>query len=151
MPKGGARSGAGRKAGGKNKATIEREILAAQQIDAVRRGERRLAVAEMERALQIAEGFAGANQPEPIKDANGRVVQLKGGDIKLFGEWFDRWTFLLKELAKYQSPQIKAIEAPTPPPDPADAERKNRRRFGLRVFDGGRPVPPLGAASVGAD
>src|SRR6516162_3322496 len=113
MPKGGVRTGAGRKAGGKNRATIEREILAAQQIDAARRGQRRLAVDEMEKALRIAEEFANANQPEPIKDADGRVVRLKGGDVKLFGEWFDRWTFLLKEVAKYQSPQIKAIEAPT--------------------------------------
>jgi hypothetical protein len=65
----------------------------------------------MEKALQIAQGFASANQPEPIRDTNGRVIQLKGGDIELFGDWFDRWTFLLKELAKYQSPQVKAIEA----------------------------------------
>jgi hypothetical protein len=55
MPKGGARPGAGRKAGGKNRATIEREMLAAQQIDAARRGQRRLAVDEMEKALRIAE------------------------------------------------------------------------------------------------
>jgi len=79
---------------------IEREILAAQQIDAARRGQRQLAVDEMEKALRIAEEFANANQPEPIKDADGRVVRLNGGDVKLFGQWFDRWTFLLKEVAK---------------------------------------------------
>jgi len=149
MPKGGTRPGAGRKAGGKNRATIEREILAAQQIDAARRGRRRLAVDEIEKALQIAEKFVSANEPELIKDTKGRVVQLKGGHIKLYGQWFDRWTCLLKELAKYQSPQIKAIEAPTPPPDLADSERKIR--FRLRIFEGGRVVSPMDAAPVGED
>ena len=136
MPKGGRRKGAGRKPGVKNKATIEREIVAALQIDAARRGDKKLAVSELEKAIEIAETATGLHQPRHGIDAKGKRT-VQGGDWRLFGEWFDRWVFCLKELAKYQSPHIKPIDAPMHPPDPADLE------FELRIFDGERIVQPL--------
>ena len=124
----------------------EREIVAAQQIDAGCRGDKKLAVSELEKAIAIAEAATGLHQPRPGKDAQGQAT-VQGGGWRHFGEWFDRWVSCLKELAKYQSPQIKPIDAPTPPPDPADLERKAIKRFGLRIFDGGRIVQPLAAPS----
>jgi len=90
MPKGGRRKGAGRKPGVKNKATIEREIVAALQIDAARRGDKKLAVSELEKAIEIAETATGLDQPRHGIDAKGKRT-VQGGDWRLFGEWFDRW------------------------------------------------------------
>ena len=152
MPKGGAQPGAGRPKGGKNKSTIERETLAAQraleQAKAVQPfGGTKLAIQEMQKALVLAEGMAKAYQPIMERDSEGKIT-LKGGDHVLFKEWTKIWIGIQSDLAKYQSPPMKAIEAPTPPPDPAaeDAARNAppRKRLTLRVFDGGRQVsgPP---------
>jgi hypothetical protein len=146
----------GRQKGTPNKATLEREEKARQEIaEALKKAGTaktvRYAIDEMQKALVIAEGFAGLVQPTPIKDANGKLVKFEGGDVELFGTWFDKWFTCIKELAKYQTPQVKAIEAPTPPPDPQDLERRSRKRFGLRIFEGGRPPGPIPPTANGKD
>lgn len=145
----GKKSG-GRVKGSVNKAKLAREELARAQIaeslakaKASGHAEPKVALNELYKALAIAEGVAGRLQPTVIEqDANGKVT-VKGGDLKGFGEWFDRYKDCISILIKYQQPMLKAIEAPTPPPDPADVERRSRKRFGLRVFEGGRQVQPL--------
>ena len=137
---GGPRPGGGRPKGQKNRATIEREINAAQVIDRARKEGRDLAVTVLERLMNVAEGATGLNRPISAKEAAGGAQPNPDGDWGRFGEWFDRTAYCAKELAKFQSPQIKAMEAPTPPPDPADIEQKSRKRFGLRVFEGGKPL-----------
>lgn len=140
----------GRKKGTPNKATAAREELARAQIaeslekaKAAGAASPRNALNEMYKAITIAEGMAGKFQPrDVVQDGNGKVT-IVGGDIKLFKEWFGLYFDCAKELAKYQIPQIKAVDAPTPPPDPGELERTSRKRFGLRVFDGGREVEPL--------
>jgi hypothetical protein len=142
----------GKKKGTKNKATIAREEQARAQIAASLSKARsagnvtpRIALDEMYKAVSIAEGLAGLLQPNVTKTPDGTLT-IQGGDVKLFGEWFERYCNLIKELAKYQIPQVKPVEAPTPPPDPRDLEQKARKRFGLRIFEGGRPpaqVVPL--------
>ena len=138
MPKGGARQGAGRKPGGKNKATIEREIVAAQAIDASRQGTVRLGKEVLAKMMDVAEGAAALHRPQP-PEAGEKVDQAQWN---LFGAWFDRTVYCAKELAKYQSPQFRTVEAPAPPPDPNQQQPESRRRFGLRVFEGGKPVTP---------
>ena len=139
----------GRRKGVKNKATIAREEAAKAHIaeslakaKSAGKANPRLAIEEMYKAISIAEGLAGLMQPNIAKAGDGTLT-VKGGDIKLFGEWFDRYFNCAKELAKYQVPQVKAVEAPTPPPDPQDLERRSRKRFGLRIFEGGRPPGPV--------
>lgn len=142
----------GRKTGGRakgtpNKATVEREILAMQAVVEKARtakpSDLKLAVQEMQKALKLAEGFASALQPKITKDANSNKITIEG-DIDLFGKWFDRWVDVMSELATYQAPKIKAMEAPTPPPDPAELEAQRnappRKRFTLRIFEGGKLV-----------
>lgn len=144
----------GRAKGVKNKSTIQREELARAQIaQSLERAKKagiaspRIAMDEMYKAITIAEGVAGKLQPKSIdQGADGKLI-ITGGDLKGFGEWFDRYTSCIKELMKYQCPPMKAVEAPTPPPDPADVERRARKRFGLRVFEGGKPIQPLATAS----
>jgi hypothetical protein len=157
MANGGARPGAGRKAGGKNKATIERELKAAVAVAQTREGVRQLAVAILEELLGdlirfrgIAEGAASLHRPPSpgdIEKAAQQGVDLASGDWELFGKWYDRAVSTTKDAAgvaydisKFQSPQVKAVDAPTPPPDPKDLDRRSRKRFGLRVFEGGRPL-----------
>lgn len=145
----GKKSG-GRTKGTPNKATAAREELARAQIaEALNKAKRvgkadpRLAIDELYKAIALAEGVAAKLQPQSIEqDANGKLT-IKGGDLKGFGEWFDRYKDCIATLIKYQMPALKPIEAPTPPPDPADVERRSRKRFGLRVFEGGRQVQPM--------
>lgn len=129
---GGARPGGGRPKGSKNKATILREMGVAQLIDQARQEGRELPSTALERFMKLAEATFVANKP--TEDGKG--------DMALFGEWFDRAVYCAKELARYREPPIKAIDAPAPPPDPKDLEQSSRRKFGLRVFEGGRALDP---------
>ena len=139
MANGGARPGAGRKRGGKNKATIEREINAAAVIDRARKEGRELAVDVLERIMKLCEGAAGAFRPTTQRDVAAGNPTNPDGNEPVFGQWVDRWTYCAKELAKYQSPQVKAIEQPAPPPD-VNAPEDKPRLVKLRVFEGGKPV-----------
>lgn len=116
-PKGGIKGGpktpgSGRVKGTPNKATVERKLAA--EIDAARAGEKELGKDVLERAMRFAEGVVSLNRPEPVV-VEGKVSGTQGGDWDRFGAWFDRWVFCAKELAKYQSPQLRAIAvAPMP-------------------------------------
>lgn len=143
-PKGSIRYG-GRAKGVKNRATVERELKAAAEAAAIQGEGRELAKDVLARMMKLAEGVAGLHRPpSPIEvdaaEAEGKAIPE--GDWDRFGQWFDRVAYCAKELARYQSPQIKAVDAPTPPPDPKDLERSSRKRFGLRVFEGGKPLLP---------
>jgi hypothetical protein len=131
----------GRVAGTKNKATIERELKAAIAIDKARKNPREMATSVIERLMKVAEGATDMHRPPSLDQVEaaakaGQALAL--GDWGLCGEWFDRTAYCAKELAKYQSAPIKSVEAPAPPPD----QKAARRRFGLRVFEGGRPLTP---------
>ena len=141
---GGPRHGQGRPKGAKGKATIEREINAAQVIDRARKEGRDLAVTVLENLMNIALGATGLNRPTPKgqEGPNGQVNP--NGDWDRFGAWFDRTAYCAKELAKYQSPQVKAMEQPTAPPGPGELERAGTRTFTLQVFEGGKALPPPG-------
>jgi hypothetical protein len=142
MASGGRREGAGRKKGTKNRATVEREINAAAAIDRARREGRELAVDALERFMKIAEGAAGVNKPTTQAEMAAGAQPNPDGDWPRFGEWFDRMVYCAKELAKYQSPQIRAVDLPAPPPDPTKQAEGSVVRFKLRVFEGGRSLNP---------
>jgi hypothetical protein len=80
-----------------------------------------------------------------IKTAKGVMEKLKpkclggsgsGNDLDRYGAWFDRVLTSVALLAKYQLPAIKPVELPTPAPE----VKEERIVFGLRVFEGGKPV-----------
>ena len=125
--RGGAREGAGRRFGSKNKTTRERELKAQAEaqrlIDAARDGKIELAKDVLERAMKVAEGATSLHRPPPPQETmnlqaaeNALAAQehrkprkLYLGDWPLFGEWFDRWVYAAKSLADFQSPKYKAI------------------------------------------
>jgi hypothetical protein len=140
----------GRKKGTPNKATVLREEAARAEIAAALesgrkagKGQPRIALDDAYRLAAICEGIAGKCQPRDIvRDEAGKITII-GGDLEKMGEWIDRLWLITKELLKYQVAPMKAIDMPAPPPDPAALERNSHRRFGLRVFDGGRQITPL--------
>lgn len=132
----GKRSG-GRTKGTPNKATLEKQINAAQAIDKARREGRDLAVTVLENLMNIALGATGLNRPTPKgqEGPNGQINQ--NGDWDRFGAWFDRTAYCATQLAKYQSPQIKAVDIPTAAPEIAGHIDED---FTINVFDSGIKV-----------
>lgn len=105
--RGGARVGAGRKRGGANKATIEREALAAR-ILAEQAGKpgKKLAREVLDDFMQLFTGLAAHYQPLPpgvLPGPNQTPDEAK----------FDKYArFAIdcaKELAGFQSPRLKAV------------------------------------------
>ena len=135
-----------RPAGVKNKATYEREMIAAQTIDRIRAMNEPVAKEKLIELGGIAMAAMAAHQPVSKEVAereqargNERAKQQKGS-WRLFGEWFDRAAFVYTKLAPYQSPQLRAIAvAPMPPPPQPGAEEK-ADDIVLTVFESGRVV-----------
>lgn len=132
----------GRQKGSKNLSTIQRELQAAQALIARRRAPPtdgiELAKDALERAMKMAEGVASLHCPPSsaqIEAAAGQGKTLPLGDWGLFGDWFDRWTFCMKALAPYQSPQLRAVMLSQPEQsqtienerEPADAAERLER------------------------
>lgn len=137
---GGARPGGGRPKNKKNRATILRETKALEVIAQTIDSGKPLAVTVLQRAMEFSEAAVHKFRPNLKVDKALGLKKNPDGNVDEFGRWFDRWMKVTTELAKYQSPQIKAMDAPTPPPPPG----ANRKRFTLRVFEGGRQIkgPP---------
>jgi hypothetical protein len=141
----------GRPKGAKNLSTRAREekqkadiAAALKKARAAGRADPRSAMDEIYKALALSEAVTSRLRPRAIEqDMHGNLTII-GGDIDRFGDWFDRWKGCIDSLAKYQLAPIKAMDAPTPPPTPEDIEKGSKVVFGLRVFEGGRPVTPLG-------
>jgi hypothetical protein len=136
----------GKVKGSKNRATIERELKAAAQVAAASGGKaRESALAIMERLLTVAEGATAANRPILQVDiqkaaATGSTLNANpDGDWGRFHDFLDLTFSITKELAKYQAPQIKAVDAPTPPPA-IQSGKDQTKRFTLTIFEGDRQV-----------
>jgi hypothetical protein len=88
----------------------------------------------------MALGATRLNRPtsKGALDADGKAQKDNpNGDWDRFGAWFDRTAFCAKELAKFQSPQIKAVDIPTAPPE---IGLKQDEDFTINVFDSGIKV-----------
>lgn len=143
MPSGarpGERRG-GRPKGGRNKSTIERLERAAldargkeaeKAIIAGRATGTKLAKEVLEDFMHLFAGIAGTHQPYPPTQPQ---------NVNYDEDKFERYAKLTidtaRELAKYQSPQFRAIVvAPAP-----DANKgQERKRFTLTIFEGRRPM-----------
>lgn len=105
--RGGARSNAGRKRGGTNAATREREALA-QRILEEQRGKpgKKLAREVLDDFMQLFTGLAAMHQPLP-----DGVVPMQGQkpDHAKFMEYAKAAVDVAGQLASYQSPKFKAI------------------------------------------
>lgn len=147
MPRGGARPGGGRRVGSKNKATLQREAEAAARVAAASGGKaREAALSVMERLLITAEGAAALLKPTAKRNWPDQATVDPNPDASwpMFKDFLGLAFDIAKEVTKYQAPQIKAVDAPAPAPDPDVAERESQIRFGLRVFEGGKPVDRTG-------
>lgn len=97
----------GRKKGVPNKATIEKALIAEKIADqAEMRGEK-LAKEYLNDFLKVFAGMASFYQPA----FPGISAQNPNEDEDQFTRWADRVIATAKELAKYQSPQLRSIEA----------------------------------------
>jgi len=135
MAKGFKQPGSGRAKGTKNKSTIVREIAALAGRPNFEG--RKLPSEMLETAIEIAEGVVAVFKPKLVKDEFGNP-KLEGGDVGQFGEWFDRWVYCMKELAKYREPQLRAIAiAPMPV---SDEKGDGAKVIRLTVFEGGRDL-----------
>lgn len=139
---GGKRTGAGRKAGGRNKATVLRETKRAEVIAKMVDSNKPLAVTVLQKAMEFAEGAVANYRPTTARELASGMEQNAEGSHDEFGKWFDRWFKCIETMAKYQTPQMKAIDAPTAAPTPGS----NRREFTLTVFEGGKQVKDEDAA-----
>lgn len=146
MPKG-VRYG-GRQKGAKNKATLEREREAVAALTEVaRKTPPVIGRTALERQVVLAEGMTARyqrvteEQAAELRAAGNPEAKATDGDPTLYMKWFEIWHTCAKELTSYQAPKVKAVDAPAPPPDPNQMQRENTRRFGLRVFEGGKPLP----------
>jgi hypothetical protein len=144
-----------RAAGTKNKATIERELIAAQVIDRARAMHAPLALEKLIELGGIAMAAMAAHQPvsnevaKRERERGNEKAKPQKGSWRMFGEWFDRATFVFKSLAPYQSPQLKAIAiAPAPP---SDARGEVPEEITLTVFERGRVVKTVTAGIVRDD
>jgi hypothetical protein len=110
----------GRKAGTPNRATVERQEMAARALDNAKAEGRPLAKDRLDELLSIALGAMMAHQPitkemaKKARASGNRTVKESRGDWSGFGEWWDRAAYAAKELAKYQSPTYKAVSVETP-------------------------------------
>lgn len=132
---GGKRAGAGRKKGVPNKATVLRQQKQAAVIAEAIDSGKPMAITVLQKAMEFAEGAVATFRPTMQGELATGKPKNPDGDLEEFGKWFDRWYKCIAELAAYQTAKIKATEAPTPAPAPGS----NKKRFTLRVFEGGRP------------
>ena len=111
MPRGGHREGAGRPRGALGKGTIERAIIAEQVVERAQMTGEKLAKEYLNDFLKLFAGMAAYYQPT----LPGMAQQNQNGDEGKFERWADKAMYAAKELAKYQSPQYRAIAVTTQP------------------------------------
>jgi hypothetical protein len=141
--RGGARARAGRKAGGKNRASIERAALA-ERIVAEAEGKpgRKLGRELLEELALMFGGLASAFQPV----GSGPNKTLTEGDLKAWSEsykepLFEKYAKLAakcaNDFADFQSPRLGRIQTAAPAPE---ARGPIRKRFTIKIFENGRPA-----------
>ena len=112
--RGGYRPNGGRKKGSLNKATIEKQEIAAKTLDRAREGKIVLGKDVLEEMMSVAKAVMAQFQPVSPEmaaqaQALGQNVKPRKGNLSKFGQWFDRTVYAAKELTKYQSPTMRAI------------------------------------------
>jgi nitrogen fixation protein FixH len=131
----------GRVKGTKNRTTVERELIAAEvarrQTSRAHEQDRELAVEVMARYMREFEDAAAHFRPVAEEEVAAGEKPNPNGDWAKFGQWAERVVATARELARYQSPQLRAVMVSQAPP-----VVETRKRFTLTVFEGGKPLPP---------
>lgn len=100
-----------------SKATVLKQTKRAEVIAAVIDSGKPLAVTVLQKAMEFAEGAVAAYRPTMAKELAAGAAKNGDGSHEEFGRWFDRWFKCIETMAKYQTPQMKAVDAPTAAPD----------------------------------
>jgi hypothetical protein len=143
--RGGARIRAGRKAGGKNRTTIERAVLAQRIIEeAEGKPGRKLGKEMLEEFAIMFGGLAASFQPVGT-GRNGVVTKADlqkwtaGKDEPMFHKYATLAAKCASDLADFQSPRFARVQIAAPPPTPQGPVIK---KFTFSIFDhNGRPAP----------
>jgi hypothetical protein len=141
--RGGARAKAGRKPGGRNRATIERAALAERIVqEAAGQPGQKLGKEMLQDFATMFGGLAAAFQPV----GTGPNKTLTEGDLKAWSEsykepLFEKYAKLAVKcadaFADFQSPRLGRIQTAAPAPE---ARGPIRKRFTIRIFENGRPA-----------
>jgi hypothetical protein len=97
----------GRVRGTPNRATVQRRLEIARQLDDARNHGRPLAKDRIEEAMELARELMYERLPSvrPVQDGARPVYEQ--GDT--FGAWFDRFVHAAAQLSRYQSPTLRAL------------------------------------------
>jgi hypothetical protein len=145
LRRGGPRARAGRKAGGKNRVTIERAALAERVVaEAQGKPGRKLGREMLEDFALMFGGLAAAFQPVGT-GPGGALTQAdleswaKSYKEPLYEKYAKLAAKCADDFADFQSPRLGRMQMAAPPPDPRGPITK---KFTLRIFDhNGRPAP----------
>jgi hypothetical protein len=122
----------GRKAGTPNKATVERRLQIARGLEDARNHGRPLAKDRLGELLDLAFEMMTANQPCPARCMGANGGAQNGMDHQEFAAWFDRAAYVAQALAKYESPQLRAVavaHTPISRPPAYDLTRLSERQL----------------------
>lgn len=138
MPRGaskGERRG-GRAKGTPNKATLERALIAEQEIERAKSSGRKLAKEYLQEFLPVLAGMAAHYQPLPT---GMPIPEGRAPNEAKFEKWFGYVLETASKLAPYESPTFRAIVVAPPPP-----QNKGGRVtvFTLTIFDEEHGQPP---------
>jgi hypothetical protein len=143
--RGGARARAGRKAGGKNRATMERAALAERIVEEAQgKPGRKLGKEMLEEFAIMFGGLAASFQPVGT-GPDGAVTKADlqkwavGKDEPMFHKYATLAAKCSSDFADFQSPRFARVQMAAPPPNPQGPVIK---KFTLSIFDhNGRPAP----------
>lgn len=131
---GGARPGAGRPKG-VSKATLEKIALAQREVAGAKASGKKLAKEVLDEFMQLFAGMAAYYQPTPATVPQQNANQ----DESKFKEYAVLACEQAAELAQYQSPKLRAILMPLPPP----GDQPGRLIEATANAPGGQNVTPL--------
>ena len=128
----------GRAKGTPNKATVERALIAEQEIEKAAASGRKLAKEWMQEFLPVLAGMTAYYQPT----FPGMTQQNANGDPDKFEKWYGHFLKTATELAPFESPTFRAVMVAPPPPQKSGGRVTV---FTLTIFDeqhGQQPTPP---------
>lgn len=133
----------GRKKGMANRATEAQLIEAAAVISGEEVKGRKRAIAVMWDFMELFAGYAAYYQPTPPTAPQQNVNQNESK----FLEYAKLACATATQLAPFQSPTFRSIQAPLPPPDP-NASKTKARKFTLGIFETSGEAAPAAATVI---
>lgn len=124
----------GRVKGTPNKKTVEKALEAERAVAEAKASGRKLGKEMLDDFMHTFAGMAAVYQPLP--PGVEAVPQGRAPNEEKFERYARLTIDAAKELAKYQSPQFRAIAIAPPPPVPI-GDGTMRKRFTLTIFEHG--------------